>query len=171
MHINNLQTVAKTLILLLSATTIPDRVLAQPSPLIEGLHGTWMGGGTLAGRPMQTAVSFAPTAGGRQLLMIVGLSASGVAKPVFEGMLTLPSAGGIGRWHDSQGAEYEVTQTAEGDSIVTRWGPSGRQGKSVYRLRGRDSLEVRDYQPTETTGVFRLFGQYSLRRVGGSGAR
>ena len=120
---------------------------------------------------MQTAVSFAPTAGGRQLLMIVGLSTAGATKPVFEGMLTLPAAGGTGRWHDSQGADYEVTQTAQGDSIVTRWGPSGRQGKSVYRLRSRDSLEVRDYQPTETVGVFRIFGQYGLRRIGGTGAK
>jgi hypothetical protein len=69
-----------------------------------------------------------------------------------------------GTWFDSRGMVLPLNATAEDSSLVTLWGsPETEQGKTVYRIVQRDSIEVDDF--VVKNGDWMAFGKASYGRA------
>jgi hypothetical protein len=149
---------------LVTLTALPIALRSTtPSSFLDRVRGVWSGSGTLAGRPMDAIYRWSNGSPGST--MTVALRLPGTETAVFTGALQPPGETAAGRWTDSQGADYRVDLVAlSHDSLVTGWGPDSSRGRSVYRLHGADSLEVRDYRVNASTGATSLFGRYLTRR-------
>jgi hypothetical protein len=63
-----------------------------------------------------------------------------------------------GTWFDSRGMVLPLQASAEDSALTTLWGsPETEQGRTVYRIIDRDTIEVNDFVLTKD-GQWRNFG-------------
>jgi hypothetical protein len=152
---------ALSLALALTGAAVP--AAAQPAQDVAGLSwlvGSWLGTGTMLGRPSQAELVIRPVLGGRFLEL--SYRAGG-----FEGRAFYHSVG-TGRWQanwfDNRGVRFAIEATAADRTLTADWGsPETEQGRTVYRLADDGRLHVSD--SVQRDGALRPFASYTLIRA------
>ena len=117
-----------------------------------------LGSGTLWGKPAAIQLQWKRTLAGKFVSLDFEVSDPDSRKSLFAGHAMYPA--GQGTWHDTNGAVYSITWTADGDNIVVEWGQPGVPiGKSVYSVRTGGEVEITDFVRNKD-GSWREFAHY-----------
>ncbi len=139
----------------------------QPPLVIANLIGNWEGEGKLFGQPAEFSMSWSWELDRRfvRLNFENGLVSDGQIQPVLKAIAfyRVAESGELtGHWFDSRGQTLRLEPAAGDSTLITHWFAESEQGRTTYRIRGPDSVEVTDEVMAD--GQWRPFGAASYRR-------
>ncbi len=141
---------------------------APPVPAVfRQLAGSWVGEGTLFGRPARFNMTWEIGPEGEiELQFTNGLvDEAGAVTPVLEAVATYrvgPDGQLVGRWTDNRPQEIEIVGEAGEAVVVSDWKAPTESGRTEYRLLPDGTVEVEDRVLVD--GELRPFGQARYRR-------
>jgi hypothetical protein len=157
--------IAITLALFISVSARPANNF---DPFLSRLQGAWNGEGTAFGSKATVQQKWEWTLNDKflRLSLKYETKAADGKTQVFEGHGYYKAKGEgkyEGQWFDSQGNQYPINATLEGDALIALWGIPGRvEGKSTYRLVEAKQLEAID-AIKQKDGGWREFSRFNLR--------
>lgn len=139
----------------------------QGAPVFDRLQGDWRGEGTLMGREARFTMRWAH--GGGFAVLTFGnavVDSSGRVTPVLNAAAVYRTAPASpeGVWLDSRGVRVEIRWEASDSALVATWTAPTETGRTTYRVRSADELEVVD-EILRDAG-WRTFGSARYRRAG-----
>jgi hypothetical protein len=139
---------------------------ATESPVFRALAGSWVGEGTLMGRPAAFTISWTPQADGGMRLDFTNAfrGADGATTPVLAAVATYAVDGGalVADWTDDRPQSIAIIATATDSALVSDWTAPSEEGRTEYRLQPDGTLVVRDW--VRSQGELRPFGEAVYRR-------
>jgi hypothetical protein len=148
---------------------IPFQAQSQQDQFLSRLEGTWEGEGKGFGMPARLQLSWQWVLDKKFLRLTLRneMTAAGGQKQIFEGTAyykALAANKYEAQWFDSRGVTFPIKAQVEGDSLVANWGsPDKEEGKSIYRLSDKDTMEVVD-SVKQKDGSWREFGRVVVKR-------
>lgn len=152
-------------------TAVPevgDRTASAPQ-VFGLLEGTWIGRGTLFGRPAEFRMRWTRVLNERfarlEFHNAFVAEGSGPPTPVLSAIGFYPLEGSAprnGRWFDSRGATVSLTITPADSALQVDWEGAGERGRTVYTV-SRDGVSVVDSVLAD--GGFREFGRATYART------
>lgn len=128
----------------------------------DPLLGEWTGTGNLRGAPVNVTYSWKKMLADKFVSLDYGTTDPKTGREAFSGHAMYKPAEGT--WHDSNGAIYPISWKMEDGAIISEWGIAGTiQGKSVYRVKAADEVEVVDYVKGRS-GAWSEFAHYTAHR-------
>jgi hypothetical protein len=147
---------------------IPFQAQSQQDQFLSRLEGAWEGEGKGFGMPARLQLNWQWVLDKKFLrLTLRNEMTTAGQKQIFEGNAyykTLAADKYEAQWFDSRGITFPIKAQVEGDSLVAYWGsPDKEEGKSIYRLSDKDTMEVVD-SVKQKDGSWREFGRVVVRR-------
>lgn len=149
--------------LLLVTTTLAGQ---DPEPVFDRLRGEWIGEGMLMNRPARFSMTWQLEDGLAVLSFRNGFAdTAGHVTPVLHAaaLYRTSAARPEGVWLDSRGVRIELAWVASDSGLVVTWTAPTETGRTTYRLRSADRIEVID--EVRSSGEWREFGRASYRRT------
>jgi hypothetical protein len=141
-------------------------IVLQPQldPTLLKLQGHWTGEGKVLNSSARVAMTWEWTLD-QKFAKLIFLSHIGERR--FEGHAYYRAVG-VGRytgtWFDNTGAIRPIEATAQGDSLVAKWGTAETEiGETSYRLLGDGQMEIVDRVQSKD-GTWREFGRVRVKR-------
>jgi hypothetical protein len=136
---------------------------------MDQLIGQWKATGKSFGMPAETTMVWERTLSGkfnRITYRIVMHPASGPDQ-LFEGEALYKASKEnewAATWFDSQGSMHPITATHENGILTSLWGtPATRQGKTLYRIVDKNTLELTDLILNKD-GTWKEFNKQTLSK-------
>lgn len=124
-------------------------VAAAAEGWLDSYVGRWSGPGRFMGKDAQYQIAVEPALDARFVRLSVRYTwreANG-SEARFVGEATYPaqtSSAARGAWFDSEGHQYATSAYRDGDAVIVHWGEGELRGRTEYRLRSANELEVTD---------------------------
>lgn len=142
------------------------------APVFDRLHGDWHGEGSLMGRAARFDMSWERRDGFAFLSFANAFAdTSGRVTPVLRAAAVYRTspARPEGVWLDSRGVRVEIRWESSDSALVAYWTAPTETGRTTYRVRGVDELEVVDEVLSDSG--WRPFGTARYQRLRSQGTR
>lgn len=144
----------------------PSSLTAQTTaPVFDRLAGEWQGAGTLMGRSAEFTMTWTPHG---ELATLAFSNAfrdsTGAVTPVLEAVAAYRTVSETPEavWLDSRGVRIEIDWQATDSTLVADWSAPNESGRTTYRVRGPDAVDVTD--EVRTDEGWRTFATARYRR-------
>lgn len=133
-------------------------------------EGEWSGQGKAFGATAQGQYKWEKILDGKFFRLSLSYTTKGSdgVERVFSGHGYYQSKGnGVyeGQWFDSQGNQYPIKATLEGDALTALWGIPGKiEGRSIYRLSDEGKKFVVTDAMKQADGNWREFSNFELSK-------
>lgn len=135
-------------ILLVCALAFSSGALAGDAWL-DSYVGRWSGQGRFMGKDARYQIAVKPALDTRFVRMSVrytwreddGTEGRFTGEALYPAQASSPTRGA---WFDSEGHQYATSAYRDGDAVIVHWGEGEMHGRTEYRLRSANELEVSD---------------------------
>lgn len=140
----------------------PPLSCAEPPTVLDDLIGTWYGEGELFGQATEFEMTWERALGDRFVRLTYAIrGATRMDAVAHYGSGEASSVRGV--WVDSRGEILELTATVGGTTLETIWTSPTERGRTIYEMKGRDQVVVRDYY--HDGADWQAFGEALYTRV------
>jgi hypothetical protein len=136
----------------------------------DHLQGAWHGTGTLMGRDARSTMTWRMSDGFAILTFANGFAApDGQITPVLNAVAVYRTSPATPEavWLDSRGVRIDIAWEASDSTLVAHWTAPTEAGRTTYRVRSADAIEVVD--EVQSGNSWRTFGTARYRRERSAG--